>query len=131
MQKHFEEFVYHLAIRNQTAYDLVLAKRQLTHGVWFREGVDHQEPIAVPAGAEVEAMGIRAASDAGKGYECRCVWELNADFAGSMALHIAIPFVGGKNRAGLDVSGQIKVAGWTGVSVIGRRFSHTLAVART
>lgn len=130
MSAYPEGYTYRLTITNATFRDLVPVRAQLCWGLWWRDGVDGQAPIAVPAGATVEAMGIRATKSNSKGYECRCAWAAReAEDPGEVALSVSVPLMAGGNRAGLDVSGSFKVSGWTGVSRLGHAFTHTLVVS--
>lgn len=129
-----EPYLYRLVIANHTRRDLVPRDIQLRYGVWRRDGMDGAMPVIVPAGATVEALAIRAGTSPNKGYACRCAWIQEAaggEPEGRLALFIGVPFMGGRNKAGLDVSGALAVSGWTGVSTIGHRFEHTLTVTNT
>lgn len=127
--KFLEPFVYRLHISNKTSHDLAVRSRQLAYGIWQTDGEDGNGPAGIPAGATVEALAIRAAADPRKGYEFRCAWGTDeSEPPGSLTLFVSVPFTGGRNRAGLDVSGPIRVQGWTGVSTIGHRFEHTLTI---
>lgn len=130
MPKFLEPYVYSLTIHNRTRFALVPAKARVNQGVWFRGRVDGAGPVAVQPGEMIEALGIRASMERNRGYECRCAWNSDDENEpASLALFISVPFAGGRNKSGLDVSGCIKVSGWTGVSVIGHRFEHKLEVS--
>lgn len=132
MSAYPESYTYRLTIVNRTDRALEPVRRSLAWGLWWREGVDGQPPVAVPAGATVEALGIRASKSNAKGYECRCAWEAEGsspNFPDAVTLSIAVPMMAGGNRAGLDVAGRLKVDGWTGVSRLGHAFEHTLVVS--
>ena len=130
MAKFLEPFLYRLHITNRTPFDLAVLSRQLSYGIWQTGGVDGDGPVGIPAGATVEALAIRAAADPRKGYEFRCTWGTDAtDPSSRLTLSVSAPFTSGRNRAGLDVSGQVKVQGWTGISAIGHRFEHSLTVS--
>ncbi len=121
-----ETFVYRLTLVNRSLRDLIYAGGELRRGRWARDGEMDAKPVSVPPGGTREAMAIMGAP--GKGYACRCSWRLDGDAGGSFALRVEVPFLPGKNKAGLDVSGALRVEGWTGIPTVGNVFSHTLIV---
>lgn len=127
MSDYPDGYFYRLTLANLTMRELVPVGMRIMRGVWFRGGVVGATPIAVPPGAVVEVMGIRASAGNAKGLECRCAWS-GGEEEGAVTLSVAIPLMAGGNRAGLDVSGRYRVEGWTGVSRLGNGFSHTLTV---
>lgn len=131
MQKFREPFLYTLTIENRTRLDLVVLSRRIDTGVWFRDEESGLAPRDVPAGATVQALGVKASATNNKGYGFRCSWGVpgNGDEPESaVTVSVNVPLVGAKNKAGLDVSGYLKVEGWTGVLPIGHEFHHTLVV---
>lgn len=131
MNLHTQPFVYRLRIRNDTGRDFVYVGGELRRGRWYRDGVDNRAPASIPAGSEIEAMGVWAPPGATSGYECRCVWADSSDGAektGEIAVAIRVPFLPGKNGAGLDVSGPYRVDGWTGLPKLGREFAQELTI---
>lgn len=131
MRSFLEPYQYRLFLVNRTRFPLVPSTIRLNQGIWNRAATDGALPVAVPPGEEAEALAVRASSERNRGYEFRCCWTLDdgggAD-AGSLTLFVSVPFAGGRNKAGLDVSGHIRATGWTGVLTIGHRFEHRLEV---
>lgn len=131
MDLYSEPFVYRLRIRNDTRHDFIYAGGELRRGRWYRDGIDNLPPTTIPAGGEIEAMGIWTPKGSTSGYECRCVWadsSNDAEKTGEIAVAIRVPFLPGKNGAGLDVSGPYKVDGWTGLPKLGRKFAQKLTI---
>lgn len=131
MARFTEPFVYRLRIRNLTSRNFVLEEKELRRGRWYRDGLDNKNPVGVEAGGEVEAFGIWAPPGSKTGYECRVVWRDSEDAekkTGSVAVTVSVPFLPGKNRAGIDVSGPYRVEGWTGVPRLGREFGQTVTL---
>lgn len=126
-----QKFTYRLRVRNATGRDFVYETGELRQGRWYRDGTDNRPPIGVPAGVEREVLGIWMPPSGKSGYECRCVWADDASpeqKTGGFALTLSVPFLMGKNAAGLDVHGPYRIEGWTGLPKIGREFSHTLTI---
>ncbi len=121
-----ETFVYRLTVVNRSLRDLLCTGGELQRGRWFRSGEKDAKPVSIPSGGTREAMAIAGAP--GKGYACLCAWSLDGEPAGSFALRIDVPFLPGKNKAGLDISGALRVEGWDGIPTVGNVFSHTLIV---
>lgn len=124
----WETFVYRLTLANRSLYELTCTGGELRRGRWFRGGEKDARPASVSPGETVEAMAIMGAP--GKGYACLCAWNLigSAGAAGAISLRIDVPFLSGKNKAGLDVSGAVRVEGWTGIPTVGNVFSHELTI---
>lgn len=132
MRAYPDGYDYRLVISNRTVFELTPVGRELSWGLWWREGVDGRLPRAVPPGATLEVLGIRASKSNAKGCECRVTWEAagtDPGFPDAVTLFVSLPIMASGNRAGLDVSGRLKVEGWTGVSRLGHSFSHMLTVS--
>jgi hypothetical protein len=132
MSRHLAPFIYKLRVVNQTLQELSVVDSQLVEGMWFRDGVDGQGPIAIPPWSDTEVLAIRALKSGTSGYHFKCTWGYDGkgdELPTRIAISINVPFLGGKNKAGLDSSSKYKIEGWTGIPLHGRQFDHTLTLS--
>jgi hypothetical protein len=125
-------WTFNFNINNQSGRELVTDKANydLKWGYWYRDNVDDREPISVPAGKNIQALGIRAARGTWTGYECICTWRDNTDGPGNygtISLSIDVPF-SGDNKSSCTGTGLYNIDGWTDLPKSGNSFVRSIIV---
>ncbi len=121
---------FQLNICNGTDHDLVVESSSLMWGVWFTSEKDNTEPVGIPAGATVTAIGLKTSEDTWTGYACRCRWvDENDPSYGAISLYVDVPFLGG-NRARLSTEGDLLISGWRDLPWEGHTFVGNVTITK-
>lgn len=132
MSIHLEPFIFRLRIVNRTLSRLEVDMSQLLEGMWYRDGTDGEGPAAIPSWSDTEVLGIRALRSGTRGYAFECTWGCESEDGEPptrIRLSVNVPFLGGKNKAGLDTSSRFKIEGWQGLPLYGHQFNQVLTLS--
>ena len=132
MSIHLKPFIYKLRIVNRTLSALDVSMSLLIEGMWFRDGADGEGPVAVQPWSDAEVLGIRGLRSGTRGYAFECAWGCEGEGGEPptrIRLAVTVPFLGGKNKAGLDTSSRFKIEGWNGIPLYGHAFEQVLTLS--
>jgi hypothetical protein len=125
-------WTFYLNINNQSGRELKTdgGNYHLNWGYWYRDNQDNRAPVSVAAGANIQALGIRAARGTATGYEFTCTWRdptTDSDNFGTVDLHVNVPY-SGSNSSSLAVSGLYEQDGWKDLPSRGNSFVRSITI---
>ena len=119
-----------LNITNGTDRPLTVSGPELRWGWWYTNNKDNTEPVSIPPGKTVYALGIRASSGTWTGYECACSWidaTTDKESYGAISVEIDVPFTA-DNASSIHVSGVYQQSGWTDLPKRGHNFTRNMTI---